>query len=226
MASKKLEFDRDIYAHKEVRVLLEAVQHGKCCYCETRIAHVGGDVEHFRPKSSIRRQPGGVREYPGYFWLAYEWDNLYLACRDCNEKHKSDVFPLQNEAKRARSPQDRLGAERPTLIDPKHDPCSILSFDGPTVVPVRGNERGRLTIECLGLNRSSLEEDRRTHIGNLRNLQDMAVIAQRAPEILEELGFNPSEKLIELDEARRAAEEGTMEYAAMARVVLGVTGRG
>ncbi|MFT4976099.1 MAG: hypothetical protein ACI8S6_001994 [Myxococcota bacterium] len=207
-----LSFDRNIYAHPEVRGVLVKAQHGKCCYCEARVTHVTGDIEHFRPKASVRQSASAQRQVPGYFWCAYAWANLYLACSVCNTR-KNDVFPLQNPAKRARTVSDRLGAERPTLPDPRLDPSGVITFDGPTVVPVQGRERGRLTIDCLDLNRPALEEHRRERQQLLRTLADVVRLFE---------GGDP-EQMALLDAARAelaAAVEDSAEYAAMARVVL------
>jgi hypothetical protein len=44
-------------------------------------------VEHFRPKSV-------------YWWLAYCYDNYAFSCQLCNQKFKSDAFPLEDEGRR------------------------------------------------------------------------------------------------------------------------------
>jgi hypothetical protein len=51
-------------------------------------------------------------EQPGYFWLAYVWANLFLACQLCNQSFKKNLFPLADPAKRARSHLHDLGARR------------------------------------------------------------------------------------------------------------------
>lgn len=55
-------------------------------------------VEHFRPKGGWRQSPGQPIEQPGYYWLAYEWSNLFLACGPCNSRHKRNLFPLTDQA--------------------------------------------------------------------------------------------------------------------------------
>lgn len=46
------DFDSGIYGNKEVKNKLIETQDGKCCFCESKIAHISyGDVEHFRPKA-------------------------------------------------------------------------------------------------------------------------------------------------------------------------------
>ncbi len=78
---REFEFKSSIYAAKSVKSHLIRAQHGKCCFCESKITHVDyGDVEHFRPKSAFRQKSSDSLEKPGYYWLAYEWDNLFLSC--------------------------------------------------------------------------------------------------------------------------------------------------
>ncbi len=100
---KKFDFEARIYNHPTVKQALIAAQFGKCCFCE-RIVGTDGDVEHFRPKQAYQQAPGDSLERPGYYWLAYEWDNLYLSCSACNQRHKQNLFPLQNPGDRAIDP--------------------------------------------------------------------------------------------------------------------------
>src|SRR5262245_22181970 len=67
--------------------------HGKCAYCETRIeTFSGAGVNRFRPKGgSINRN--GKFDPDHYWWLAYEWFNLYLSCQLCN-RNKASRFPI------------------------------------------------------------------------------------------------------------------------------------
>nr|WP_239015299.1 AAA family ATPase [Archangium violaceum] len=77
---------------------------GKCAFCESQLAHISyGDVEHFRPKAGWRQEEGGPLGRPGYYWLAYEWTNLFLACTLCNQQFKRNLFPLRTPSRRARS---------------------------------------------------------------------------------------------------------------------------
>jgi len=94
----------DIYAHKTVREALNDGHRRKCCYCESKVSL---DVEHFRPKVH-------------YYWLAYTWDNLLLACRKCNEL-KGTRFPLEVENERANSAEDDHARESPLYLDPTVD---------------------------------------------------------------------------------------------------------
>ena len=90
-----------------------AQQQGKCGYCEINVM-VGhfGDVEHFAPKNEVAEFNDGDSEgtetdflatlqgrspslkvTPGYWWLAYDWNNYLLSCGVCNEVWKSSIFP-------------------------------------------------------------------------------------------------------------------------------------
>jgi hypothetical protein len=65
----------------------------KCAYCEKSLLDIPKDAEHWRPK---RKMSGpDVRGHPGYFWLAYNWQNLLPACSMCNSYGgKNTQFPV------------------------------------------------------------------------------------------------------------------------------------
>jgi uncharacterized protein (TIGR02646 family) len=153
-------FDCNIYAHKSVKQALIQTQHGKCCFCE-RLIGTDGDVEHFRPKQAYKQATGEPLYRPGYYWLAYEWNNLYLACSGCNQRHKQNLFPLQNPSARAISHRHNLGLEQPLFIDPgKEDPEEFIRFRGEVAYATEANIRGQATLDALKLNQRSLPEAR------------------------------------------------------------------
>lgn len=79
------------YSETEVKESLIKLFNGKCAYCESRFLHVySGDVEHFRPKGEIEEALPSKK--PGYYWLAADWENLLLSCRNCNQKLKHKIF--------------------------------------------------------------------------------------------------------------------------------------
>jgi uncharacterized protein (TIGR02646 family) len=80
-----------VYCERDVKEALIQLFKGKCAYCESKFLHVySGDVEHFRPKGEI--EEATPRKKPGYYWLAAEWTNLLLSCRNCNQKLKHQIF--------------------------------------------------------------------------------------------------------------------------------------
>jgi uncharacterized protein (TIGR02646 family) len=140
----------------------------KCAYCETLLGVSDlGDIDHFRPK---RDAVGITKEAPHpdhYWWLAYEWTNLYLACRMCNFA-KGPRFPVQGGKRAtATSTGDELRRqELALLVDPGFDkPFEHLTFDREGFVhPKPGSAKGSVTIEVLQLNRPNLVQARRERI--------------------------------------------------------------
>jgi uncharacterized protein (TIGR02646 family) len=120
------DFKSGYWRNKDVKDSLKVLQHGKCCYCERMRDTYGEiDVEHFRPKKGIKEEDG----HPGYWWLAYKWENLLLACKSCN-REKSNRFPLLPGGKRAFAEEDDLDREKPVLINPvDEDPEIFIGFD-------------------------------------------------------------------------------------------------
>lgn len=158
-------FRQDVYAHGEVKQALSVAQHGKCCFCESKILHISyGDVEHFRPKGAVRQARALTLERTGYYWLAYEWSNLYLSCTLCNQRHKQNLFPLEDPDSRVRSHTNAqsLEGERPMFIDPgAEDPEHQITYHRAIAAPVNSSTRGEITIAALGLNRADLVCSRR-----------------------------------------------------------------
>jgi uncharacterized protein (TIGR02646 family) len=123
---------------------------GKCAYCEVHVLQVDqeGQVEHYRPRRRVTGEPA----HPGYWWLAYEIENLLPTCGLCNgASNKGNRFPLDGGA-RVSAPGP-LGDERPLLLHPYEDePQRHLAFLATGDVEGR-TERGRRTIEICGLRR-------------------------------------------------------------------------
>lgn len=113
---------------------LRQVTNGKCWYCESIDDRSDNAVDHFRPKNSVANSD--LKE--GYWWLAFEWRNYRFCCTFCNSYRKGegitggkqDHFPLVDETKRAKGPDDPLEEESPKLLDPMAagDP-DLLAFD-------------------------------------------------------------------------------------------------
>jgi len=169
---RQFDFYRAIYGHKAVRTALREAQHRKCCYCEGRSdAFAPADIEHYRPKGAVRQGRESKKLFPGYYWLAYKWENLYLCCQVCNRSCKKDLFPLEDPAARARSHQDDISGEKPLLLDPggPDDLHKHIQFRQEYAVGLTG--AGRTTIEVLDLNREALVDERLKRLKELRKLQ-------------------------------------------------------
>src|SRR5262245_35346420 len=64
----------------------------KCAYCEVGVKRSTFVVDHFRPTGNAKDLDGtSARDH--YWWLAYEWSNLYVACAEC-QRAKATLFPI------------------------------------------------------------------------------------------------------------------------------------
>lgn len=160
---RKFDFDSSIYGHQTVKETLIELQRGKCCFCESNVRHIAyGDVEHFRPKAGYKQKPKDKLTTPGYYWLAYEWENLFFSCQLCNQLHKKNLFPLKNPKKRAKSHREKISKEAPLFINPSEiDPQGHISFRKEIPYPINDSPEGDATIKGFGLDREPLNERRR-----------------------------------------------------------------
>jgi uncharacterized protein (TIGR02646 family) len=214
-------FDDTIYAARAVKDALRAAQHRKCAFCESIFDNTGyGDVEHFRPKAGYKQRDADELKRPGYYWLAYTWDNLFYSCQLCNQRFKRNLFPLKDGRGRARTHRHDLKKEQPLLVDPSTwNPAQLIAFRDEFAHAVGNCREGETTIEVLGLNRKELVDARRKHLKFLKLL----VLARDL--VREKIALAPtpnlSDQLRALDESLQASKDDTGEYAAMARAFLG-----
>lgn len=213
-------FDRSIYAHPTVKEALRQAQHGKCAFCESFVLHIAyGDVEHFRPKAGYRQKATDPLRKPGYFWLAYAWENLLFVCQLCNQRFKRNHFPLRNGRRRARPQTRDISNEEPLFVDPSRlDPADYIGFREEAALPVNGCREGKLTIEALGLDRDELRENRRRRLEDLENLRDLCIYLRTKVATAPTPGLTERVRIYE--HRLRAKMADSAEYAAMARAFL------
>jgi uncharacterized protein (TIGR02646 family) len=207
----KLNFGEGVYGHDDVRWALRQMQHSKCCYCEVHMdEYTPRHVEHWRPKAAVKQDDDALELKPGYYWLAYKWDNLFLACTLCNSVHKRTLFPLRDPARRARSHLDSLLDEEPLLLRPdEDDPDHHIEWrhDQP-----RGlTDRGRATVEVVGLIRDN--DSRRTEL-----LKRLDLAHRRLLRIHGHPDFEDDAE--EYREQLRTAKRTESPFSAMARAYL------
>lgn len=227
----------EAYREDDVRSALESMFGPKCAYCESEYAPGNSpDTEHYRPKNEIEGA-NRVKLKRGYYWLAATWSNLLPTCVYCNRRRehlyedgprttgKGIQFPLADESKRAKKPNEEA-EEEPLLLDPTvDDPSQHLSFGEEAVVspaPTATGEspRGEVTIEVLGLNRPKLVHSRQAQLHWIEEA------IQRYHEAVENLEQNPRDPYTERqrDKAYKELEEraeGSAPYAEMARQRIG-----
>ncbi len=206
----KFKFSQAIYGDSEVRKALKKAQNNKCCYCEKLLDK--GEVEHYRPQRAVKQAHGQRIQYPGYYWLVYAWDNLFLSCHECNLE-KGILFPLEDDSKRSRSHHDDYENEQPLFINPaKEEPSDHIGFRGH--VPVHHTSKGDATIKGLGLRRYGLEEKRRKYLRALRLSRDLIEAAKdfQDPAI--------RAVVMKAQDFLKAAILPTAEFSSMARAFL------
>ena len=213
------EADRNVYADPSVKAALEKLFRDKCAYCERKIE--GMDVDHFRPKGRVAER----MDHPGYYWLAYEWENLYPSCEYCNRRRrdrprwddavefpaggKYDQFPVLDESTRAMGPEDELGAEQRLLIDPcRDDPEECLGYDPFGGIFSVNDPLGSRTIEVFHLQRRRLKDHRQEVIAT-------AICVMRFVERLTVSDADTADQLSELLEritGRQSPHAGAARY--------------
>jgi hypothetical protein len=153
----------DRYKTDDIRDKLKQLYNNKCVFCEQKVEQY--NVEHFRPKNI-------------YYWLAYSWDNLLLACDNCNI-YKGKKFEIRG--KRAKCPNieslknintiasDKYDIqEHPMLINPEQiDPKPYLKFEKDGRI-LSDNENFEYTIKICKIDRKYLNDERKKIIDKFR----------------------------------------------------------
>ncbi|GGE89078.1 TIGR02646 family protein [Chishuiella changwenlii] len=153
---------------KEIKYPLKDLFKHKCAYCESLIhpAAAAGDLDHFRPKGGAR---GLETDFSNehYWWLSYEWRNIYYSCQMCN-RYKSTWFPVEGHRINILAPyEETIFKEKALLIDPCNDrPEDHLIYDEDGKVDFL-TSKGKITIEILKLNRHELVEARSLKLKDL-----------------------------------------------------------
>jgi uncharacterized protein (TIGR02646 family) len=209
---KKFDFDKTIYGHETVKEALIKSQQGKCFLCESKVTHISyGDVEHFRPKGGFRQSDSDALGKPGYYWLAYEWSNLFFVCQLCNQRFKKNFFPLVDSTKRAKSHHADITQEEPLFINPcdtHQDPEDLISFRAEIPYAINNDPKGKATIKYAGLDRVELNEKRKHYYEQLRLIYALATANPPQPESNDAKDF-----------LSRAVQDSG-EYASMAKAAI------
>lgn len=187
---RRWSFDQ-LWLEAPVTEALLRVFHHKCAFCEIPLVD-SPNFEHFRPYGGALNQDG-THDPDHYWWLAYQWHNLYPICERC-KFNKANKFPVT----RRRPPITTINyelfrhhleseeyyremkRERALLLDPCLDTPddALLFLDDGTVVGIDGQERGQATIDIFGLNRDESVKDRAQAIIELRRSLDQILRRQ------------------------------------------------
>lgn len=152
------------YKIEDIRQGLKDIYYNKCAYCEQKVEQY--HVEHYRPKKE-------------YYWLAFSWDNLIMACSFCNE-HKGINFELSgtkvsfvNNASNIKFiNSSSLGydtKELPKMVNPEvTDPKGLIKFDKKGKID-SDDIRFSYTIEKCKVDRKYLNDSRRKVLDDFRS---------------------------------------------------------
>ena len=154
-AQDRFRLDARLLDSVEIKEALWTLTSGKCAYCESPLGPaLPLEANHFRPAMAAMNLDGELSQ-DHYWWLAYEWDNLLPSCAEC-ARMKGSRFPVAEKRAAAPTRGQALEEEKPYLLDPGADDAQlhlVFTDDGEVVSK---DERGRVTIEVLGLNRRRL----------------------------------------------------------------------
>lgn len=171
------------YKGTDVKKQLEAIYHRKCAFCEKDLLDTTRAVEHFRPKRKSSKAVSKCKADFSYYWLALSWENLLLACTQCNTS-KGNCFDVQNA--RATYQQETFEeihtkaatyqeSEKPMLINPEvEDPKWLFYFDtNAQIHPINNHARMKYTIDICNLNRVELVGSRLIILNDFRKKLDL-----------------------------------------------------
>jgi uncharacterized protein (TIGR02646 family) len=169
LLNEKKYIDKDEYNNryktKDIREALIKIYNHKCAFCEQKMERY--DIEHYRPKKI-------------YYWLAFSWDNLIVACPTCNgnkginfelEEGRIQVTFDTTEAN-IRAINNSSAAydvsENPKMVNPEiTDPLGYITFQKNGLIE-SGHNRFAYTIEKCQIDRKYLNDDRRKLLDDLR----------------------------------------------------------
>lgn len=146
----------DRYKVEDIRTALKSIYKHKCAFCEQKVEQY--HVEHYRPKKV-------------YYWLAFSWDNLLMACPTCNE-HKGVNFDLQGEMVDYVDNDENLKAinqssksynekELPKMVNPElTNPLGKIQFQRNGIIE-SDDVCFSYTIEKCKIDRDYLNDERR-----------------------------------------------------------------
>lgn len=175
---KEFEFDSSIYGGKTVKDALSKAQHNKCCFCESSLHAQHGDVEHFRPKGGWKQTDSDKLSSVGYYWLAYDWDNLFLSCQKCNQTFKKNFFPLENPDSRAIDHTHDIQQEIFLILNAaKDNPQEHLLFKREIIT--HKTFRGKETIKRTAIDQELFEEDRRGKLQTIEALLNSLSLVEK-----------------------------------------------
>ncbi len=146
--SDKKRPDSNKYAHKDIRQQLASMSYHKCFYCERKLKNEPREVDHYIEVSEDRS-------------LAFDWNNLYLACNNCNNKISNTTIPVAD-------------ALNPCMHS-DHDIESHITFEDEFITTKNNSTIGLKTIQKFRLDSELLDKKR---IDQIKQFQKVLIKIQ------------------------------------------------
>ncbi len=127
IASGKDRPDSTKYAHKDIVTTLFTMSHNKCFYCET-LVESNREIDHFIEVSENKE-------------FAFDWNNLMLSCKNCNNKISNRNIPVVEVLNPCKDTDEEIN---------KH-----LSYENETITFL--TEKGEKTVKKFKLLSPDLE---------------------------------------------------------------------
>lgn len=152
--------DSNKYGNKGIRDQLNSCSYNKCFYCESTLKGTIKEIDHHI-------------EVVIDTSLAYEWNNLYLSCSECNDKLDHNTIPVT----------DILDP----CVDSDEEIQRHITFDKECICSQAGSKKGLDTIKKYRLDKEVLDLKRSKWLNKL------ATIAHEInAKMREEQRFNPT----------------------------------
>ena len=122
--------DGSKYGHKDIRERLNSCSFNKCFYCESKLTGALREIDHYIEVSIDHSK-------------AYDWDNLYLSCSNCNDKIDHNVIPVT----------DALNP----CVDSDEEIQEHITFEKECICSQPGSAKGLKTIQKFKLDSDVLD---------------------------------------------------------------------
>ncbi len=131
------------YAHQEIRSALNSMSFHKCFYCERKLKDISQEVDHFIEVAERKE-------------LAFDWNNLYLACDNCNNKINNKAISVDQALDPCRDADDVIQVH--------------LTFDDEIIRAKNNSLLGLNTIKKYRLDNDQLDKVRVVQIKNFQKV--------------------------------------------------------
>lgn len=122
--------DSSKYGHNDICERLNSCSFNKCFYCESKLKGTLKEIDHYIEVSIDHSK-------------AYDWDNLYLSCSNCNDKFDHNAIPVTE----ALNP----------CVDSDEEIQRHITFEKECICSQPGSEKGLKTIQKFKLDSEMLD---------------------------------------------------------------------